>query len=207
MRQRPGRSTRPRGPARPGLVRANRPVSPAPPSVSRPAGRRPTGGGRATVTRTTANPRRRPTVRVMVLAVVLVALALSYVFPLRVYLSQQAEIAQRRAELAEQAAYVDALSEEAARWRDEDFLRRQARMRLYYGEPGEVLLTVVWEDEYTAPETGYDPDDVPVPPGAWWETLWSSVQSAGAEPEESSEAAEPDQPDGQQPEADGQEGE
>ena len=143
----------------------------------------------------------------MVLAVVLVALALSYVFPLRVYLSQQAEIAQRRAELAEQAAYVDALSEEAARWRDEDFLRRQARMRLYYGEPGEVLLTVVWEDEYTAPETGYDPDDVPVPPGAWWETLWSSVQSAGAEPEESSEAAEPDQPDGQQPEADGQEGE
>ena len=182
MRERSGHGSRPRGPARPGGVGARRPVSPAPSSVTRPAGRRPAGGP-ATVVRTTARPQRRLTIRAVVLAVVLVALALSYVFPLRTYLNERAEIAQRRAALAEQEAHVEQLAEQAARWRDENYLRMQARMRLYYGEPGELLLAVVWEDEYVPPETGFDPDQVPSPPGTWWETLWTSIQSAAAEPE------------------------
>jgi hypothetical protein len=115
-----------------------------------------------------------------VLAVVLLALAMSYVFPLRVYLAQQAEVAQLRSDQAEQRARIDELAEEAALWKDEDYVRTQARQRLYYGEPGEILLIPQWDSEAEQPATGPEPADAPASPTPWWATLWASVQSANA---------------------------
>jgi hypothetical protein len=111
--------------------------------------------------------------------VVLLALALSYVFPLRVYLAQQAEIAGLRTAQAQQSAHVDDLAAEAALWKDDDYIRIQARKRLYFGEPGEILLIPQFEGEQAPPpETGFDPDDVPSTPDPWWDTLWTSVRTA-----------------------------
>jgi hypothetical protein len=133
----------------------------------------------------------------VVLVVVLLALGLSYVFPLRVYLAQQAEIAQLRAAQDQQRAHVEELAAEAARWSDDDFLRIQARKRLYFGEPDELLLVVSEAGE--PPETGFDPDAVPAPPGTWWDTLWTSVRSADAtmpgEPAGTATGADPAGPD------------
>lgn len=180
MRGRPNRpGSGPRRRARPG--------TPATPSASRPAARRSgAGGAPGTTTRTSApRPRRRFTGRAVVLTVVLAALALSYVFPLRVYLGQQAEIAELRAAQAEKRAHVEELAAEAALWSDDDYVRVQARKRLYFGEPDETLLLPVWEDEQAPPETGFDPDDAPAPPDVWWDTLWVSIRSAnGSAPEE-----------------------
>jgi cell division protein FtsB len=124
-------------------------------------------------------PRGRITGRAAVFAVVLLALALSYVFPLRVYLAQQAEIAGLRTAQAQQRAHVDDLATEAALWKDDDYIRIQARKRLYFGEPGEILLIPQFAGEQEPPpETGFDPDDVPSTPDPWWDTLWTSVRTA-----------------------------
>ena len=161
--------------------RPSRPQGPRrrPPHRSRPSSRRASAGGNGAATRTSApRPRGRFTGRAVVLVVVLLALALSFVFPLRVYLAQQAEIAQLRAEQAEQRAHIDELAEEAALWQDEDYIRTQARQRLYYGEPGEILLIPQWEGAVEQPESEPDPADPPASPRPWWDTLWTSVESA-----------------------------
>lgn len=112
------------------------------------------------------------------LGVVLLALGLSYVFPLRVYLAQQAEIAQLRSENEQQRGHVADLAEQAALWRDEDYIRIQARRRLYYGEPGELLLITLWADDQPPDQAGGDPAQPPESPEPWWDTLWTSVRSA-----------------------------
>jgi cell division protein FtsB len=151
----------------------------ATPSQTRPSGRRSgTGEGGAATRMAAPYPSGRLTGRAAVLAVVLVGLALSYVFPLRVYLAQQAEISQLRAQQAEQQVHVDELAAEAALWEDDDYIRIQARKRLYFGEPGEILLIPLWGDEQEPLETGLDPDETPTPPDPWWDTLWSSVRTA-----------------------------
>lgn len=165
----PHRPSRPRGPRR------------RPPHRTRPAARRAGAGGGGAATRTSApRPPGRFTGRAVVLAVVLLALAMSYIFPLRVYLAQQAEIAQLRADQDEQRRHIDELAEEAALWRDPDYIRTQARQRLHYGEPGEVLLLPQWDRQAERPVSQPDPAEQPAPAEPWWDTLWTSVQSADA---------------------------
>lgn len=182
MRERPSRSrarrtaNRPAGPA---PAAAARPATPASPASARPAARRPAGGRAGETTRTSApGPPSRITGRAAILAVVLVALALSYVFPLRVYLRQQAEIGQMRAAQDAQRAHIAELEEQAALWRDDEYIRSEARWRLYFAEPGEILMVTVWEDEVAAAEGGLAAGEPPDQPGPWWDTLWSSIESA-----------------------------
>jgi hypothetical protein len=114
----------------------------------------------------------------VVLGVVLVVLGLSYVFPLRVYLGQQAEVAQLRASQERQRERIAELSAEAQLWADDEYVRIQARERLYFGEPGEILLIPVWEQEDAPrqPDPGVQAE--PPPPAPWWDTLWASVEAA-----------------------------
>lgn len=178
----PGRSNRPAAPS------AVRPIAPASPSAARPAARRQAGGRAGETTRTSVpRPPGRVTGRAAVLGVVLVALALSYVFPLRVYLAQQAEISQLRAAQDAQRAHIADLAEQAALWRDDDYIRSQARRRFHYGEPGEILMITVWEEEVAAAGGGPATDAPPDQPGPWWDTLWSSIEAANGE------TSEPDQ--------------
>src|SRR5690554_3083493 len=100
-----------RGRTRPGARGAA--ARPGAPDAARPAARRSTAGRRAGVTRTSApRPAGRATGRAAILTVVLVALALSYVIPLRTYLAQQAEISQLRARQEQQRAHIAALEAE-----------------------------------------------------------------------------------------------
>jgi hypothetical protein len=115
--------------------------------------------------------------RVTILAVVLLALALSYVIPLRIYLGQQADIAELRAGQVEQRRHIADLEAEAARWEDEAYIRIQARKRLYFVEPGQVPMITFWEDG-AGPRDGGDPPQPPAPERAWWDRLWSSVEEA-----------------------------
>lgn len=169
MRDRPRRPGGPRGRTRP-----RRPAGATRPVTRRPA----TGGSGAATTRTSApRPPSRLTARAVILGVVLLALAMSYVFPLRIYLTQQAEISELRTSQAAQRERIAGLEAEAERWQDDDYIRIQARKRLYFVEPGEIPMITVWEEDDTG-EAGQDPDQPPEEPQPWWSTLWSSVEAA-----------------------------
>lgn len=170
-------------PHRPGASPPRRSRPSARPVARPPANRTgPPAGSGATTRISAPRPRRRVTGRAVVLAVVLVALALSYVFPLRVYLAQQAEIGQLRTDQREQRARIAELAAQAELWSTDEYIRIQARKRLYFGEPGEMLLLPVWEDDQPAPDPGDDPDRQPVSPEPWWDSLWTSIRSADSGP-------------------------
>jgi cell division protein FtsB len=146
-------------------------------SATRPASaRRAAGGG--TAKRTTAPQPSRFTGRATVLLVIFVALALGYTYPVRVYLTQQADIARMESDQAAQRDRIGELTGLVAKWQDDEYVRIQARRRLFYVQPGEIPLVVL------SPGAG----DRPVGAGGvagkssggppWYARLWSSVQAA-----------------------------
>lgn len=116
---------------------------------------------------------------------VLSVLAVSYASSLKAYLEQRAHIADLKAQIAETSADIDALEREKRRWRDEAYVRMQARERFGYVMPGETAYVVL--DEKGKPVGSqaelHDPDAVLAePPTPWWEEAWASVELAGNPP-------------------------
>ncbi|WDZ86872.1 FtsB family cell division protein [Micromonospora cathayae] len=151
-------------------------------SASRPAAARRTAAG-GTVKRLSAPHPRRFTGRATVLFAVLIALALGYTYPVRVYLDQQADIERMEAAQAAQREFIEELSVEAAKWQDPAYIETQARERFFMGRPGETLVVVL---KPQGTETG---GGTPGPAGAqrprtddpWYDTLWSSIEAANGE--------------------------
>jgi hypothetical protein len=113
---------------------------------------------------------------------VLVALALAYTYPVRVYLAQQSDIARMEADQAEQRRLIGKLSEEAALWQDPEYVRIQARQRFYMGYPGEVPLVVLHDPDGAARDAGIDPAATRKQTSdPWYATLWSSIRAANDE--------------------------
>jgi cell division protein FtsB len=149
-------------------------------SGSRPAvARRAASGGGATK-RTVATRPRAFTGRATVLIAVLVVLALAYTYPVRIYLAQESQIGRMEAAQALQQQKINGLTEEVAKWQDPEYVRIQARERLFYVRPGETPLLVYDDPAGAARDAGKKP---PAAPAAnWYSTLWSSVAAANAEP-------------------------
>ena len=113
---------------------------------------------------------------------VLIALALAYTYPVRVYLDQQADIERMEAAQAAQRAEIDRLTAEAAKWKDPEYVKTQARERFFMGKPGETLLVVLSDPEGAAKDAGKGAKPgAPKPPEPWYDTLWGSVRAANAE--------------------------
>ncbi len=183
--RRPGRAERPgpRSSARPTVATRIEPraaVTRVPASrATRPAAARRTATTGATK-RTVAPRPRAFTGRATVLIVVLVALALAYTYPVRVYLAQESQIGKMEAAQAAQRDKINGLSQEVAKWQDPEYVRIQARDRLFYVRPGEVPLLVLNDPAGAARDAGE-----PLPaaaPDRWYDTLWGSVAAANAEP-------------------------
>lgn len=150
-------------------------------SIGRP-GSRPAAARRAVTTgaakRVVATRPRALTGRATVLIVILVALALAYTYPVRFYLAQESQIAEMEAAQAAQRDEIQGLQEEADKWKDDAYVRTQARERLRYVRPGEVPL-LVWNDPDSAAR---DAGGTAAPePGRWYDTLWGSVAAANSE--------------------------
>jgi len=127
--------------------------------------------------RRTRAPRqpRRLSVRAIVLGLVLVALALAYAYPVRVLLSQQAQIAAILNGQDEQRARIAALNNELAKWADDEYVRAQARRRLHYVKPGEVAYVIV---ELPDGQAGAAGKGGSAGGGPWFSQLWSNIQAA-----------------------------
>ncbi|NES14305.1 MULTISPECIES: septum formation initiator family protein [Micromonospora] len=150
-------------------------------SGSRPAAARRTAAG-GMVKRLTAPQPRRFTGRATVLFAVLIALALAYTYPVRVYLDQQADIARMEASQADQRQRIEDLSAEAAKWQDPAYIETQARERFFMVRRGETPLVVLSDPDGAAKDAGKGAKaGPPKPPDPWYDTLWSSVQAANAE--------------------------
>jgi cell division protein FtsB len=175
------------GPARrPGSgasrVRTTSATKVQPRRAARPAlSRRTVNINRGATNRTVATRPRALTGRATVLIVVFVALALAYTYPLRVYLAQESQIAQLEADQAAQRTAINAKSQELQKWKDPEYLRAQAREKLFYVRPGEIPLLVLNDPAGAAQEAGKNTPAAA--PDRWYDTLWSSVQAADAEPQ------------------------
>jgi cell division protein FtsB len=151
----------------------------APRSATRPAAaRRATATGAAK--RTSAPQPRRFTGRATALCAVLVALALTYTYPARLYLSQQTEIARIEAAQQAQREHIGELSQQAALWKDPAYIATEAKERFYLIRPDEALLVVLTDPEGAARDAGVPPA-TPKPPEPWYDMLWSSVRAANEE--------------------------
>lgn len=107
--------------------------------------------------------------RAAILALVVCALALTVVVPLRNYVSQRQELAavtQRQEALASDVADLQA---EQARLSDPAEVEAQARSRLGYVVPGEVPYVV------QLPSAPPNPENVAGGRGLWYHTLWRQV--------------------------------
>ncbi|MFD0823971.1 septum formation initiator family protein, partial [Micromonospora zhanjiangensis] len=134
------------------------------------------------VKRTTAAEPRRFTGRATILLGVLIALALAYTYPIRVYLSQQSEIARREAALAEQRKKIGELSEKARLWDDPEYIKAQARKRFYMVYPDQVPLVVLDDPQAAPANPGQPAGGTPNQPAdPWYDTLWSSIRAADGE--------------------------
>jgi len=147
---------------------------------ARPALSRRTGAvGPGTTKRTVAPRPRALTGRATVLIVVFVALALAYTYPLRVYLAQESQIAQLEADQARQRQVIEQKSQDLEKWKDPEYVRAQAREKLFYVRPGETALMVMTNPNGAAQQSGRN--GPAAAPDRWYDTLWSSVQAADSE--------------------------
>lgn len=117
--------------------------------------------------------------RALVLIVVVAALALAYVSSLRIYFSQQHELAQVQAEIEQRQRHIDELTDEVQRWKDPEYVKAQARSRLGWVVPGETGYRVIGADGQPlgggAQLDGPDDADANL---VWWQRLWGSVKVA-----------------------------
>lgn len=107
---------------------------------------------------------------------------------LRAYVTQQEQLRDLNAQLADTNAQVVALEKELERWSDPDFVRAQARERFSYVAPGETAYRVI--DPETV--TGEDPmaeltaqanERSPYAPSQtqpWYVSVWGSVEVSAA---------------------------
>lgn len=128
----------------------------------------------------------------------IVALALALVLPsLRVYMDQQRELSQLRAERDAARAEVDDLTAELARWDDPAFIVAQARERLAYVFPGETPYRVIDPEFVTAsaPDSAAGmADHDPAAGLPWYDNLWGSVVATGEGPQVTISETEQDEP-------------
>lgn len=151
-------------------------------SASRPAAARRTAAGGGAVKRLAAPHPRRFTGRATVLFAVLIALALAYTYPVRVYLDQQADIERMEAAQAAQEKQIAELAAEAAKWQDDEFIETKARERFFMGRPGEKMMVVMNDAEGAARDAGKPADSgAPAGPSTWYDTLWGSVRAADSQ--------------------------
>jgi hypothetical protein len=115
---------------------------------------------------------------------VFVILAISFVGSLRIYLSQQHDLAVAEQEIRDRSAQIADLEGELARWDDPDYVKAQARERLGWVMPGETGYRVVGADGKPLGGGVVIDADQKLPAGehdpVWWDRLWGSVQAADA---------------------------
>ena len=121
--------------------------------------------------------RSRLTGRAALLVMVVCTLVVALAYPLRQYVSQRAEIAERRREVARLEREVEALREQKARWSDPAYVEQQARAHLFYLRPGEVGY-VFRDGGRPEPQSHHSRPTGDPETRAWYDRFWQRVDAA-----------------------------
>ncbi len=113
---------------------------------------------------------------VAILGLVLCAVALSVAFPLRNYLEQREALAAAVSSQQELEQQRDELQARKDALLDNDYVAAEARRRLQYVTPGEVVFVV---HAPPLPDSGDGSASVPAATGPWYGGLWNTL-SEGA---------------------------
>lgn len=122
--------------------------------------------------------RSRLTGRAALLAMVVCSLVVALAYPTRQYVSQRAEIAERRDEVRRLQREVEALREQKARWSDPAYVEQQARARLFFVRPGEVGYVFRGATEGRRTDGPPSRASADVANRAWYDQLWQRVDAA-----------------------------
>lgn len=121
-------------------------------------------------------------------------LALFLTPTLRGYLDQRAAISKAEQQIASEKADIEAVEGELQLWEDDDYVEEQARERLRFVRPGEVVFTVLDDtgEQLTEPLEGMTPVTNDVHANRpWFGQVWESVMTAN---EGLPESDDPDRP-------------
>ena len=126
-----------------------------------------------------ARKRSSLTGRAAMLAVAVCMLAISLAYPLREYLAQRGDISEYKTRVAEQQQRVGELEKARERWNDPAYVEAQARERLRYVMPGEIVYVVLEADKAPAPDGVVTKTPEKAERSPWFSDLWHSVEAAG----------------------------
>ncbi|GGF42164.1 hypothetical protein GCM10011519_15000 [Marmoricola endophyticus] len=120
-------------------------------------------------------------------ALVLAVLLVSYASSMKAYLQQRSHLADLRSQITASQTEVDRLEKANERWKDDDYVRTQARERLGWVMPGETAYQVIDENGHLL-DSGdrlADPSQVAKSEATpWWSKQYSSLQNADHPPTE-----------------------
>ena len=111
-------------------------------------------------------------------AIVLVIIALSVYTPLTSFIRQQNEINDAKASIAALQAEQDSLNSQVSWWQDDNYVKQQARSRLFYVQPGETPYLVVGVDSASELADDTSAAAKTAPEDSWTTKLWGSLQLA-----------------------------
>jgi cell division protein FtsB len=122
-------------------------------------------------------PARALSTRVITLSIILIICGFTLFPATTTYLRQQSELNAARAELAEEQATEERLTDELKRWDDPEYVKQQARERIGMAVPGEKQYVNVGEPKTSQRVTTVEPGEYRqgLP---WGDGLWDSVMRA-----------------------------
>ncbi|NMR28325.1 septum formation initiator family protein [Arthrobacter sp. SF27] len=149
---------------------------------------RPEDGGDGTGS--TPVPARGFSGRMLALAVVLVTITILLAPSVRIFIEQRSAIAALEREIAAEQKTQSQLEKELARWEDPEYIKQQARDRIFYVMPGETRYLVTGTEGLSESEEHASvaaPSNLP-----WVDALWDSVKRAATDVPAEENADKPD---------------
>jgi cell division protein FtsB len=124
--------------------------------------------------------RARPvlTGRALVLGGVLVLLVVLLASPVHRYLASRGDIATSSTQLHRDQQQLRQLQQQRDRWGDPGYVQQQARQRLQYAMPGDVVYVVVDKGERSDIEKTAGQRATAARSQDWSKRLWGSVRAA-----------------------------
>lgn len=113
--------------------------------------------------------------RTVLLLLVVLALVVPLAPTVHRYFAQQAEINALQQDISHLKDQQKDLKGQSDRWNDDDYVRQQARERLFYVNPGETPYVVTGKDasSSTADDSSAEATTADTP--SWGENLWTSL--------------------------------
>ncbi len=116
----------------------------------------------------------------LILFTVIALLVVALSVPVRNWLSQRAEVAALRADIAASTERIDELQTELDRWSDPAYVSSEARRRLHFLLPGEIGYVTIARDG--SPADSVLSDEAAKAPEGWHSVLWDSLERADGPP-------------------------